>query len=518
MAILPVSLDYTSKDFDSIRERLMGLIRSVFPDWTDFNRTNFGNILMELGAFVGDILCFYQDNQAAESRIVTATQRKNLIALSKLVSFRVATATAATATLTLTIPAPAAGDVTIAAGRKFKTANVVSPSTFQVLEEVVLPAGSTSASASVENSESWLSTFASTLRANQEYRLPQKPYLDGSARLSAGDGIYTEVSNFLDSGPTDRHYTTTVDQNGQCTVRFGNGINGTIPTGTISAPYKTGGGSRGSVLAGTIVKPEGSFVDSFGTPVALSSTNPLPATPGTNRMTIAQIKLLAPESPRVAGRTIAREDYEINARAVTGVARALMLTSDETSMIPEGEGKLFLIPVGGGDPTEVLKEQVLDMVTMSADDYLAKWGVEGGNPNQVSFHVDVVAAARQDVDIQTTIYLRAGYTSDAKKAEVKAAILANLAAWFAVQNADGSPNTNVDFGYNVKDVHGEPAGEIAWSDLFDVVKDTTGVRKIDDSSTGFILNGARSDVAVDLYKFPRLGTVVIYDGDHGTVL
>jgi len=32
LAILPQSVDYTDKDFDSLRARLIALIRSVFPD------------------------------------------------------------------------------------------------------------------------------------------------------------------------------------------------------------------------------------------------------------------------------------------------------------------------------------------------------------------------------------------------------------------------------------------------------------------------------------------------------
>ena len=32
MAVLPTSLDYTDKDFDALRARLIALVKSVFPD------------------------------------------------------------------------------------------------------------------------------------------------------------------------------------------------------------------------------------------------------------------------------------------------------------------------------------------------------------------------------------------------------------------------------------------------------------------------------------------------------
>lgn len=62
MATLPESVDYTDKDFDALRARLIALIKSVFPDWTDFDVASFGNVLVELYAYVGDVLTFYQDN------------------------------------------------------------------------------------------------------------------------------------------------------------------------------------------------------------------------------------------------------------------------------------------------------------------------------------------------------------------------------------------------------------------------------------------------------------------------
>lgn len=88
MALLPSSLDMTDKDFDALRLRLIALARSVFPDWSDFAVASFGNVLLELYAFVGDVVGYYLDNQARESRLVTATQRKNVIALARMLGYK----------------------------------------------------------------------------------------------------------------------------------------------------------------------------------------------------------------------------------------------------------------------------------------------------------------------------------------------------------------------------------------------------------------------------------------------
>jgi predicted phage baseplate assembly protein len=384
---------------------------------------------------------------------------------------------------------------------------VTSPIRFQTLADLTIPALTSppKGTVAVENSTSYLETVAASGRPNQQFTLTRAPYIDDSAVISAGNGGYTEVSSFLSSGPTDRHFTVAVDQLGKATIRFGNGVNGELPTGTITAVYKTGGGAAGNVEANKITKPIGTFEDVLGNRVVVTSTNLAAAADGADRTSMGMIKLLAPESVRVAGRTVAKEDYEINARRVTGVARALMLTSNETVSVGENMGKLFVIPLGGGTPSSVLKAAVLAMVTDPQPD---------GYPHTLTFHVDVLDPVYEDVDVQAVVYLAKG----ANAATVKAAIESNLETWFQVSNDDGTPNENVDFGANILDVNGDPDPKIAWSDIFNVVRDTTGVRKIDPGIGGFLLNGARLDVTVGLWSFPRLGTVTLINGDTGLPL
>nr|WP_237081083.1 hypothetical protein [Myxococcus xanthus] len=103
MPLLPSSTDYTHRDFDALRARLMALVKSVFPDWTDFDVASFGNLLLEMYAFVGDVLGTYQDNLARESRLSTATQRRNVIALARMLGYRLHGALADTAEMTLSL-------------------------------------------------------------------------------------------------------------------------------------------------------------------------------------------------------------------------------------------------------------------------------------------------------------------------------------------------------------------------------------------------------------------------------
>ncbi len=501
MAALPPSVDYTDRDFDSLRARLIALVKSVFPDWTDFDVASFGNLLLEMFAFVGDVLTFYQDNLARESRLVTATQRKNVMALAKMLGYRLSGAQPATAELEFRLSRPAQAPVTIPAGTIIRTQEVTDPVRFQLLAPVTVAPGVTQATGIGEHSKTQSQLFDAQGLADLSLPLDFGPYLDGSAVVTTPQGPFTEVDSFLNSGPNDRHFVATVDQNDLATLRFGSGGSGLPPTGTISVTYKTGGGSTGNVDAQRLVVLEGNFRDANGGQVQLSVRNPRSASGGADRQSIASAKLLAPESLRALTRTVAREDFEINARRLTGVARALMLTSNEDLSIGENTGILYVVPRGGGLPTPALKAQVLRQVTEAY-------------PCTLTFQVAVQDPVYRRLDIYARVFLRQGASSNV----VRDAIRANLAAWFRVTEPDGTPNPNVDFGFNIKDVEGHPVGEVAWSDVFNVIRDTPGVRKMGDARLDLTLNGLPADVKLNVREFPVLGTVSLRNGDTGELL
>lgn len=503
---LQQNLDYTDKDFASILERLKNAIPTIFPTWTDFNDADFGVLLIELFSFIGDVLTKYQDNQSRESRIATATQRKNLISLAKLVNYTPRGATAAQYEQTLSISAAVAGDVLIPRGTIVKTVNVSGAIRLQTLADVTISAGSTEAVTTIEHSETRVDEFTSDGTPNQSFILSSTPYLDDSAVVIAGDGAYSEVSDFLSSLPTSKHYTVTVDQLDRATITFGNGTNGKVPSGSVEITYKIGGGTSGNVEQGKISRVEGSFSDSFGTTVSLSTTNAAgPSVLGTNRASIEEIRLLAPASLRVLERAVAREDYEIVANSVPGVARSLHLTSNEDS-VQENTGILYIIPTGGGLPSQALKDEVA-----------AQFAKDGPYPSHGTFALLVQDPDYLTVNVAVTVFKSSGYSA----ATVAANIRAELEEFFALTTTDEDTgeevkNEAVDFGFAFKDANGNPAGEISWSSVFNVVNDTPGVRKIQPNT--FTLNSEEDDLEIENRQFPQLGTVSIVDGDTGAVI
>jgi hypothetical protein len=178
-----------------------------------------------------------------------------------------------------------------------------------------------------------------------------------------------------------------------------------------------------------------------------------------------------------------------------------MLTSNEDAGIAENTGILFVVPRGGGVPSQAIKDAVKEQVTEVF-------------PSTLTFQVSVQDPVYVAVDVDATVFLRQG----ANAAIVRNAILKALQDFFAVSLPDGTPNPTVDFGFNFKDAEGNAVGEIALSDVFNAVRDVTGVRKIGDGPDDFLLSGAREDLPIGVREFPILGDVTLLNGDTGLPL
>jgi hypothetical protein len=81
-------VDYLAKDYASFRQALLDLIPSRIPEWTDRHEADLGMTLVELLAYVGDQLSYYQDAVAHEAFLQTARRRTSLRRHALLVDYR----------------------------------------------------------------------------------------------------------------------------------------------------------------------------------------------------------------------------------------------------------------------------------------------------------------------------------------------------------------------------------------------------------------------------------------------
>ena len=103
------AIDYTSRDFDSIRSDLETFAKRYYPDsYQDFSAASFGSLMLDTVAYVGDILSFYVDYQANESFMDSAIQYSNVVRHARQMGFRLPASPSSFGMLTFYIRIPAA--------------------------------------------------------------------------------------------------------------------------------------------------------------------------------------------------------------------------------------------------------------------------------------------------------------------------------------------------------------------------------------------------------------------------
>jgi hypothetical protein len=81
-------LDYEAKDYASFRQLLLDLLPQLNPSYTETNPSDLGIALVELLAYAGDRLSYFQDAIANEAYLDTIRQRISARRLAKLVDYR----------------------------------------------------------------------------------------------------------------------------------------------------------------------------------------------------------------------------------------------------------------------------------------------------------------------------------------------------------------------------------------------------------------------------------------------
>lgn len=365
----PPTIDYTSRDFLSIRADLVDLIPNYIPTWTSRSPNDFGMTLLELFSYVGDGLHYYADRVANEAFLDTAVQRSSVIRLARASGYTPNTATAAEATLLFSNSNATA--VVVPAGTKVLTSldnTQESPVTFETVEDVSVPGlGSTNVLAREGTTIAAEQIGVSNGAIDQRFQLFVPNVIAGSVRITVddgGQGQWSQVPRLITAGPFDLAFAIEVDENDVSTVLFGDNANGSIPAlgAAITATYRVGGGTRGNVAANRINKIIGSI------PAGITATNPLAASGGADRESTGSIRRNAPKAASTLLRAVTPDDFANLAVAVQGIGKASATSASSTHVIvavaPQGGGGFVV-----GDPTTVTAQfqQTMDNVAAALD-------------------------------------------------------------------------------------------------------------------------------------------------------
>jgi hypothetical protein len=321
---------------------------------------DFGTLLLELYAYMGDGMNYYIDRVAAEPFLATAVRRQSILGIADMLGYNPIAQQAATLMLEFSLADDAYINeaITIDSGVLVQTTAQREENAifFETLGVLTLggPSGPRTGTMggiegrTVEREYVGVSNGAPL----QDFILANAGVIERSLALWVAEANGAEyqwdfVDRLTDAGPEASVYTTSVDENFFMHLRTGDAVSGRIPpvNATIYASYRYGRGSQGNVVVGQVVL----LTDPIQ---GVSVVNTTQGHGGADPESIDSMRYSIPRAARASDRAVTLEDFATLAQQVPGVAKATSYGQYYTAIhVP-------IAPVGGGDPPEDLKDRV----------------------------------------------------------------------------------------------------------------------------------------------------------------
>lgn len=216
-----ILINYTNKDFNSIKRDLEEHARRYYPDtYKDFSENSFGSYILDTVSYVGDMLSFYLDYQVNESFLDTAVEYGNVRRLARNTGYAFTGRPAAfgIATFYVSVPANTSGlgpDRSLLPILKTGTeVRATTNTTFVLTEDVDFNNPKNEVVASRFNSTTGKpSEYAIRAQGQVKSTVLYRTTLDVGEftrfrRLRVGPGSISEVSSVID---TEGHHYYQVD-------------------------------------------------------------------------------------------------------------------------------------------------------------------------------------------------------------------------------------------------------------------------------------------------------------------
>lgn len=343
------TFDYTSRDYFSIKQDLLARAEAILPEWTSRDNSDFGMLMVDLWAYMGDVLHYYVDRAAREAFLNTATQRESILAIASLLDYIPTGRRPATASVTLNAANSAATDanpILIPKNTRFvaqpllETADSViftsnTPIGFNTTGAAVtgytMYPKATPVSLSLTEGEVFTESFTSNGQITQRYTLSVTGVVETSVTVTVAEGVsgsdvqYSRVSRFIDATNSDKVFITQLASDDSTTVVFGNNVYGKIPTtnAVVTITYRRSRGAAGNVDAGAITEFE-SLTNIYGPPYdgITITPNANRALGGVDSESIVSLQANIPASFRSQDRAVSIQDYEDLVLRVPGIVKA----------------------------------------------------------------------------------------------------------------------------------------------------------------------------------------------------
>lgn len=419
-----MAFDYSSRDFNTIKSDLLARARVVTPEWTDRNSSDFGMMMVDLWAHMGDVMHFYIDRAAGEASLATATQRESVLAFANLLDYIPSGRTSAQGTVTLVNSG--SSDVEIAANTKFIARSGGTLYQAYSGSSETIPANGNAQVSLFEGTlvESPSETLTNSASGNpaQRYTLINEDVVRDSVVITVyEDGVtptnYRRVERLSNAGTGDRVYALLTTADDLMEVVFGTNIRGFVPpTGArIEATYAYSSGSEGNLPANVITE----FRDVTPDNISIASSSAF--TGGVNQETIASMKSTIPSVVATQNRAVTGDDFINYALQVDGVSKA-------TYEFTPGEGT-GASATNASVTVYAQTDRSADYLTTTDTSQTVSSDLKTNLVNIIQpralLGVDVVAADTinwQTIDVEATVYVNERSIASFVKTNVEAAI------------------------------------------------------------------------------------------------
>jgi hypothetical protein len=405
-------LSYTDYDFDNLKTQLINRLKET-DAWRDTYESATGMMIIEFYAFVGNLVLYNLERRAEECYINTAQHRSSILNLVKLINYSPKRKVSATGTLQFSISAhtkivhiPQYTECQTADGVKYLTERDAS----------IIPSA-TSATVGGIQGELIDTSFTSDGTADQEFSISDTDVEDDNYHVYFDDEEWTEVTTFISSTSTSKHYRLVHELDDTLTVIFGNDIRGAIPESglTIRFEYVRSDGLIGNVYqTGRITTLNDTIYDEDGDTVTTTVTNSTTFTGGDDEEDIEEIRSEAPQVFATGDRAVTRTDFIAILRNYASVADANAWGENEETP-PDYDMfntvKLCVILEDWEHPTDSFKTTLSDyLYTLS----------------MLSVKYEFITATVLDVIPTLDILVNTSYSLSQCQADVEAAITARF--------------------------------------------------------------------------------------------
>lgn len=255
--IIPEEDLLTNATMAQMVDKAHSLADSLFPEWTDRSKSDFGEFLVELFALFSEKDFWYINAFANEGTFRKIRSYSNAFSKASTLGYEARTCKGSTARFSVTFAAGdaktyARGELVIEAGGK----------EFSNDTPFTVPQSSAAGARTLTLQEG--KQVAEDTTFNGHCVFVRRPNIDlDSLTVKIDNVTYARVRNFGESGESSAHYMVLPEEDGSCSIYFGkDGFGVTPPLGkVIQLEYRTCSGLEGNVSMNTEVKVNDSLSD-----------------------------------------------------------------------------------------------------------------------------------------------------------------------------------------------------------------------------------------------------------------